>query len=162
MGDLGARIASAVHAARLARRRRGGAAPAAAHPTAGDVRIELDAEHRVVVPTADEALRIKAYLVVHRNAVRDYLDAVALAEHLGYDHAIATLAVIDDYYDDRSGEHGSVLTTLALRLALPAPRDAEVTRELPRYKELAERWHDWTAVVTACEHLALGLAGADR
>ena len=28
----------------------------------------------VVAPTADEALRVKAYLVVQRNVVRDYLD----------------------------------------------------------------------------------------
>jgi len=47
-----------------------------------------------------------------------------------------------------------------LRLALPEPRDVDVTRELPRYKGLAERWHDWAAVVTVCEGLALGLAGA--
>ncbi|MEX1295313.1 MAG: hypothetical protein AB1Z67_03985 [Candidatus Limnocylindrales bacterium] len=36
----------------------------------------------VVAPTAPEALRIKAFLVVQRNVVRDYLDVAALAEHL--------------------------------------------------------------------------------
>jgi hypothetical protein len=123
--------------------------------------VVLNAEHVVVAPTAAEALRVKAYLVVQRNAVRDYLDVVALADHLGGEQAVAILAAIDDYYDDRSGERGSVLTALILRLALPEPRDVEVTRELPRYKGLAEQWHTWTAVVAACEQLALRLAGAD-
>ena len=123
--------------------------------------VVLNAEHVVVAPTAAEALRVKAYLVVQRNAVRDYLDVVALADHLGGEQAVAILAAIDDYYDDRSGERGSVLTALILRLALPEPRDVEVTRELPRYKGLAEQWHTWAAVVAACEQLALRLAGAD-
>ena len=123
--------------------------------------VVLDAEHVVVAPTAAEALRVKAYLVVQRNAVRDYLDVVALAAHLGHEEAITILAAIDDYYDDRSGEFGSVRTALVLRLALPEPRDVEVTQELPRYKGLAECWHDWEAVVAACEQLALGLAGGD-
>jgi hypothetical protein len=125
------------------------------------IAVELDPEHTVVAPTADEALRVKAYLVVQRNAVRDYLDVVALADHLGRDRALAVLRGIDDYYRDRSDEHGSVLTALALRLAQPDPRDPAVTRELPRYKGLAERWHDWSAVVLACEDLALGLVEAD-
>lgn len=64
----------------------------------------------VVAPTADEALRVKAYLVVQRNAVRDHLDVVALADHLGVDRAVRVLERIDDYYVDRSGEPTSVLT----------------------------------------------------
>ena len=68
------------------------------------------------------------------------------------------LSVIDDYYDDRSGEHGSVLTSLVMHLADPSPRDDVVTRELHRYKRLDERWHDWRAVVSACEALAMDLA----
>ena len=123
--------------------------------------VRLDDAHVVVAPTAAEALRVKAYLVVQRNAVRDYLDVVALADHVGGDEALRVLGGIDDYYRDRSDERGSVLTALVLRLAAPDPRDAEVTRELPRYKGLDVRWHDWRAVVAACEELALGLAGAD-
>ena len=124
------------------------------------IEVVLDDDHVVVAPTAAETLRVKAYLVVQRNVVRDYLDVVALAEHLGRDEALAVLCGIDDYYRDRSDEHGSVLTALALRLALPEPRDVAVTRELPRYKGLDPRWHDWAAVVAACEDLAVGLVDA--
>jgi hypothetical protein len=122
--------------------------------------VVVDDTHHVVAPTADEALRIKAYLVVQRNVVRDYLDVVALADHLGTDDAVAILHGIDDYYDDRSGEHGSVLTSLVLALADPAPRDPAVTGELPRYKGLEARWHDWADVVAACQDLSLRLSGA--
>lgn len=113
----------------------------------------------VVAPTAPEALRVKAYLVVQRNVVRDYLDVVALADHLGEDPAVEILSDIDAYYVDRSGEPGSVLTSLVVALADPQPRDTDVTEELPRYKGLDERWHRWEDVVAACRALALPLGG---
>jgi hypothetical protein len=114
----------------------------------------------VIAPTAPETLRVKAYLVVQRNVVRDYLDVVALADHLGEDVAVATLADIDAYYSDRSGEDESVLTSLVTSLADPQPRDADVIDELPRYKRLDPRWHRWDHVVAACQSLALRLSGA--
>ncbi len=122
--------------------------------------IELGDGAVVVAPTAAEALRVKAYLVVQRNVVRDYLDVVALADHLGEDAAVEVLSNIDAYYVDRSGETGSVLTSLVAALADPQPRDTDVTRELPRYKGLDARWHEWEDVVAACGALALRLAGA--
>jgi len=122
--------------------------------------IELGDGAVVVAPTAAEALRVKAYLVMQRNVVRDYLDVVALADHLGEDAAVDVLSNIDAYYVDRSGETGSVLTSLVAALADPQPRDTDVTRELPRYKGLDERWHAWDDVVAACRGLALRLAGA--
>ena len=122
--------------------------------------IELGDGAVVVAPTAAEALRVKAYLVVQRNVVRDYLDVVALVEHLGEDAAVEVLSNIDAYYVDRSGEAGSVLTSLVAALADPRPRDTDVTRELPRYKGLDARWHEWEDVVAACRGLALRLAGA--
>ena len=122
--------------------------------------IELGDGAVVVAPTAAEALRVKAYLVVQRNVVRDYLDVVALADHLGEDAVVEVLSNIDAYYVDRSGEAGSVLTSLVAALADPQPRDTDVTRELPRYKGLDARWHAWEDVVAACRGLALRLAGA--
>jgi hypothetical protein len=95
---------------------------------------------------------------VQRNAVRDYLDVVALAEHIGVDHAGEILRHIDDYYDDLSQQAGSVRTSLALALADPKPVDVDVIAELPRYRGLDPRWHDWAAVVAACRDLALEVA----
>ncbi|MGB5731014.1 MAG: hypothetical protein WBN24_05325 [Acidimicrobiia bacterium] len=114
----------------------------------------------VVAPTAPEALRVKAFLVMQRNVVRDYLDVVGLAEHLGLDTAVEILSEIDSYYVDRSGEEGSVLTSLVIALAEPNPRDPDVIDELPRYKGLVERYHRWEYVVEVCQSLALRLGGA--
>lgn len=122
------------------------------------VAVEVAPGLSVTVPTAAEALRVKAYLVVQRNQVRDYLDVVALAEFVGRDEAVRVLKGIDDFYDDRSQEDGSVLTSLALALADPRPRDVEVTSQLDSYRGLDARWHDWSAVVSASGDLALGLA----
>ena len=105
------------------------------------------------LPTLDETLRVKAFMIVQRNAVRDYLDVAALAAHQGPGSA-AVLVDIDDYYRDRSEEYGSVATVVAERLVRPAPRDTRVIAQLPRYKGLAPRWHDWTAVAEACAELA--------
>jgi hypothetical protein len=120
---------------------------------------ELDGSNSVVVPTAAETLRIKAYLVVDRNAVRDYLDVVALVDALGFDTSLEILRDIDSYYTDRSGEEGSVLTQLVLRLANPEPKDPAVTEQLASYKALSVKWHEWSAVTTACVALSLGLTG---
>ena len=108
----------------------------------------------VQVPTLPEMLRVKSYLVVQRNATRDYLDTAALTDRLGADEAVAGLSHIDDYYQDRSGQHDSVLTALVERLAEPAPRDPRVTTQLRSYKQLDPRWHSWSSVTDVCQRLA--------
>jgi hypothetical protein len=117
-------------------------------------RLALPDGSHVVVPTADEALRVKAYLVLQRNQVRDYLDVVALADTLGVDRAATVLAQIDRYYRDRSGDDESVATAIAERLADPAPRDSRTIDTLGDYKALVPRWQDWSAVVDASRALA--------
>ena len=124
------------------------------------VEIAVSADAVVVAPTEAEALRVKAYLVVQRNVVRDFLDVVALADHIGLDAAVGVLEDIDAYYADRSGEPSSVLTSLVIALADPGPRDVDVIDELPRYKGLEGRWHRWSDVTEACRALALRLGGA--
>lgn len=123
-------------------------------------RVDIGDGATVVAPTVEEALRVKAFLIVQRNYVRDYLDVVALSDHLQLDRAVAVLRSIDDHYQDRSNEWGSVLTALVSALAEPSPRDADVIDELPRYKGLKKRYHDWNHVVDVCRRLALDLSGA--
>ncbi len=124
------------------------------------VEISVGDDAVVLAPTEAEALRVKAFLVVQRNVVRDFLDVVALADHIGEDAAVDVLSGIDDYYVDRSNDPASVLTSLVIALADPAPRDTDVIDELPRYKRLDPRWHRWVDVVEACQTLALRLGGA--
>src|SRR3990172_6009813 len=76
------------------------------------------------VPTPDERLRIKAWLILRRNATRDYLDFVALADRLGVDAAASLALGLDDFYEDQIGAGGRrIATQLAKQLADPAPYD---------------------------------------
>jgi hypothetical protein len=111
----------------------------------------------LVVPTAAEILRIKAWLALSRNQTRDYLDIAALATQIGLDEAATVLAGIDDYYADINTRPEAVATQLVRQLADPQPRDAEVTTQLASYKALEPRWHDWTAVRAVLAELATGM-----
>jgi hypothetical protein len=52
----------------------------------------------ITLPTAAEILRIKAALIIKRNATRDYLDFVALAERLGEVATVSALERFDELY----------------------------------------------------------------
>ena len=116
--------------------------------------VTLRSGRNLTVPTLDETLRVKAFLIVRRNQTRDYLDVAALADRMGLDRAARVLASIDAYYQDQRGAGDGVATQVVRQLAEPRPRDARTTRELHRYKRLDARWHDWKAVVVTCGALA--------
>ena len=108
------------------------------------------------VPTLAEMARIKAWLVLKRNATRDYLDLVALAERVGPD-AAKVLVGLDEWYADQIGPGGErVATQLAKQLAEPKPYDLSEI-DLSRYRRLHVRWQDWLAVADACRKLAVAM-----
>jgi len=107
--------------------------------------------HRVTVPTEAEILRIKAVLILTRNATRDYLDFVALAEHLAEEKVVEALRSFDALYPQAEGE--SALQQLQIQLASPMPYDLEGF-SLTEYKNLDPRWHDWRVVKARCVHYA--------
>lgn len=108
------------------------------------------------VPTPDEILRIKGYLIVRRNQVRDYLDVAALSDRHGISHAADVLGHIDDYYSDQRGpEAEGVATQLARQLAAPKPADARTIVQLGQYKSLDARWTDWKNVTDVCRSVAV-------
>jgi hypothetical protein len=117
--------------------------------------VELPSGHVLRVPTPDETLRIKGYLIVRRNQVRDYLDVAALSDRYGIAHAADVLRHIDAYYSDQRGpESEGVATQLARQLAYPKPADARTIGQLGRYKGLDARWTDWRNVTDVCRSLA--------
>lgn len=103
----------------------------------------------ITLPTEAEILRIKAALILKRNATRDYLDFVALADHLGADATAAALAPLDELYPQPNGQ--SALQQLQVQLANPRPYDLDSV-DLTEYKALQPRWQDWRAVAAlACD-----------
>lgn len=116
--------------------------------------VVLPSGHELTVPTADETLRVKGFLIVRRNQTRDYLDVAALADRYGSDHAGGVLASIDDYYADQHASGDGVASQLQAQLADPRPKDTSTTRQLSRYKNLAPRWHSWSAVTSVCRQVA--------
>lgn len=121
-------------------------------------RVELSSGGEVTVPTEEETLRIKAFLIVRRNQTRDYLDLAALSEHLGVDRAAATLQRLDDYYADQHGEGDGVASQLLRQLADPRPADRSVIDQLPSYRRLRRRWTEWSAVTGVLGEVAARMA----
>ena len=124
-------------------------------------KVTLPSGRALVVPTAEETLRIKGFLIVRRNQTRDYLDVAALADRYGMSAAAGVLARIDDYYMDQHGGGRGVAAQLVRQLASPSPKDASVTRQLDAYRNLAARWTDWTEVRSVCGQLAGGMLEAE-
>jgi len=120
------------------------------------VEVALPSGQTLRVPTPDEILRIKGYLIVRRNQVRDYLDVAALSDRYGISHAADVLGHIDDYYSDQRGaETEGVATQLARQLAAPKPADARTITQLGQYKGLDARWTDWKNVTDLCRSVAV-------
>ncbi|MGH7573396.1 MAG: hypothetical protein ACREMK_16370 [Gemmatimonadota bacterium] len=112
-------------------------------------------ERRIRVPTLAEITRIKAWLCMMRNATRDYIDFVALAEQLGEDEAVETVLSLDEYYADQVGPGGRrIATQLSKQLAEPRPDDLSEV-DLSAYRQLDRRWQDWGAVTDACRRVAV-------
>lgn len=110
--------------------------------------------HAITVPTPAEMLRIKAVLILKRNATRDYLDFIAMSDKLGEAASADALRSIDRLYPQPNGE--SPLQQLVIQLANPLPYDLEETR-LNEYKRLVPQWHDWNVVRRACARCATSL-----
>lgn len=106
----------------------------------------------VRVPTRAEMLRIKGVLILKRNATRDYLDFIALADRLGDDGVVAALRSFDSLYPQDNGS--SALMQLQVQLAKPLPYDLDEIG-LSEYRGLDPRWHSWAAVQAAGERLAV-------
>ena len=93
---------------------------------------------RLRLPTIEETLRIKTFLVVDRNATRDYLDVAALSDHIGLTKSAAALERMNELY------------------AEPDPYDLPDI-DLSEYKGIVAPWNNWRAVQAQCASLAAAL-----
>ena len=112
----------------------------------------------VRVPTKAEILRIKSWLIVRRNATRDFLDVAAIASMLTESEILVALAPMDRLYP-QAGDPGGVRQQLMRQLALPRPFDLD-TLKLDEYRGLVPEWQDWSTVVDQCQKIATLMARA--
>ena len=118
--------------------------------------IKLPGGKQLKVPTIEEMLRIKTFLVVERNATRDYLDVAALSQHLGVAKSAKALEPMNDLYDEFAGEGGDMLLTIIVKLSNPDPYDLTEV-DLTEYKGIVAPWNNWRAVEKQCRTLAAAL-----
>ncbi len=114
----------------------------------------------VRVPTPAEILRIKAWLVVDRNATRDFLDVAAISDKVGLEGSARAIASLDRLYP-QGEDNGAVRQQLMRQLAKPRPFDLEAIKpRLADYKGIAPKWRSWAAVERQCKALGVELAEA--
>jgi hypothetical protein len=118
--------------------------------------ILLQGGRRLRLPTIEETLRIKAFLVVDRNATRDYLDVAALSHHIGLRRSASALERLNELYAEFTGEDGDLLTSVVVKLSEPDPYDL-TDIDLSEYKGIIAPWNDWRAVQEQCASLAAAL-----
>lgn len=118
--------------------------------------LETTVVRGIRIPTVEEMIRIKGYLIVRRNATRDYIDFAALFDHLGVERSLKALESIDSLYPQKEG--GSISQQLSLQLAEPKPWDLSQT-DLSHYKAITPPYADWREVkrrlYTAAQKIAL-------
>jgi hypothetical protein len=108
---------------------------------------------RLRLPTIEETLRIKSFLVVDRNATRDYLDVAALSHHIGLEKSALALERMNELYAEFAGEGGDMLTSVVVKLSAPDPYDL-TDIDLSEYKGIIAPWNNWRAVQEQCASLA--------
>lgn len=111
------------------------------------------------LPTIEEILRVKAFLIVKRNQMRDYLDFAALSDKIGIDACVKVINSIDDYYTDETRNDKPVLSQLVRQLIETNPKDKSNIKLLPSYKGTLEKWKDWNSTVDVCKKVAMKIMG---
>jgi hypothetical protein len=120
-------------------------------------RVEIAGGKTITLPTVAEMLRTKGWMIISRNATRDFIDFAALADHLGTQTAVRVLEDFDDYYQDLiRGEKASPVVQLVRQLAEPSPGDLDEI-DLSRYKGLRSPFDSWGHIVGICETISVEL-----
>ncbi len=121
------------------------------------IAIQTGTGKSITVPTVAEMLRTKAWMIVSRNATRDFMDFAALAGHLGIEPAVTVLEDLDAYYLDLvRGEKASPLVQLIRQLAQPAPGDLDRI-DVSRYKSIGPPFDSWEYITAICATVSVEL-----
>jgi len=117
------------------------------------VPIRVSLRRGLAVPTAPETLRIKAFVLGERRALRDFVDVAALTDNLGVDRALTALRYLNAVYAPVPG------LTWTSRFAEACEGDPVDLREveLSAYRGLRAPYTDWAYVAGRCRDLGRSL-----
>jgi hypothetical protein len=121
----------------------------------GGTAVALHCRHRyslvdgLLIPSAAEMLRIKAYLLAERRATRDYVDVAALALHLGEVMALQSLRFLNRCYPETGAQTAATRFAEACEVQ---PLDWNVL-PLEQYQGLQAPLTDWEFVAGQCKKL---------
>jgi hypothetical protein len=112
--------------------------------------------YEITLPTPPEVLRTKGWMILCRNAVRDYLDFAAISCFLGEDNAVEGLLDFDRYYQNMGKTAASGLLQLIRQLSDPRPGDLDAV-DLKKYKGVRPPFDSWDVISSVCKKVATGL-----
>jgi len=112
----------------------------------------------ITIPVVPEMIRTKGWMIISRNATRDYIDFAALAEHLGLKKAAEVLNDFNDFYSDLiRGRRASPIVQLIRQLAEPKPGDFDQI-DLAMYRGIQPPFDSWDYIRKKCEEVSVELA----
>lgn len=114
--------------------------------------VQLPTGDRLQIPTGAETLRLKGYLIMCRNTIKDYEEFAELVELMDSQTAALVLAGMDRYYCGQDPRNRWVATQLVRRLADPQPSDEHDVRMSG--PDAAE---DWETVRQRCLSVAVAM-----
>jgi hypothetical protein len=124
-----------------------------------ETRVVFYQGYSLTIPTEAEVLRIKGFLILRRNAVRDYLDFAALADFLKTPSVIDALVNFDSLYPQQNSQ--SALQQLLAQLSNPMPFDFYKV-DLSEYTYINSPFNEWSYVHDICTHIAPELFASNR
>jgi len=111
----------------------------------------------LTIPTLPEMIRTKGWMIISRNATRDYIDFAALAKHMGIKEATEVLSNFNDFYSDLiRGSQASPIVQLIRQLAEPKPGDFDQI-DLSLYKGIQPPFDSWEFIQKICEEISVEL-----
>ncbi len=106
--------------------------------------LEVEVKEGLTIPTLPELARIKCWLLVERDSLRDFVDVIAILEALGERGVRDALSSFDACYGKGpSSAPASVELVEQLQAGRPGDRESI---DLATYKGLRAPWTDWAFV----------------
>ncbi len=114
-------------------------------------------EGKLTIPTLEELLRIKAFLLYERNFTRDFFDFAELACLFTTEQAVEALTVLDEKFGWE--KQPSVILEVIKCLVNPNPHDFEDAKHgFEQLRFLKPKLKTWAEVTSKCEEIGKALS----